>query len=149
MLRVKWMCNWNWPQHGMCSSREIKPRNLPIAGPYSNKHFDCFLEHNINDLGARVARSVECLNMNWTTGWSGSDPRQSRREFSSSLCVQTGSGVCPASYPMGTRGPFPGAKVRPGHNANHSPPSTAKAKNEDELYLFSPQAPPWRVVGQL
>jgi hypothetical protein len=32
------------------------------------------------------------------------------KDFSSSLCVQTGSGAHPASPPMGTGGPFPGAK---------------------------------------
>jgi hypothetical protein len=31
-------------------------------------------------------------------------------DFSSNLCVQTGSGAHPASYPMGTGGPFPGGK---------------------------------------
>jgi hypothetical protein len=36
------------------------------------------------------------------------------KDFSSSLCVQTGSGAHPASCPMGTRGPFPGGKVQPG-----------------------------------
>jgi hypothetical protein len=48
---------------------------------------------------------------------------------------------------MGTGGPFPGGKARPGRDADHS--STAKIKNEYELYLVSPQAPPWRVVGHL
>jgi hypothetical protein len=32
------------------------------------------------------------------------------KDFSSSLCVQTGSGAHPASYTMGTGGPFPGVK---------------------------------------
>jgi hypothetical protein len=32
------------------------------------------------------------------------------REFSSILCVQTGSGAHPASCTMGTGGPFPGVK---------------------------------------
>jgi hypothetical protein len=32
------------------------------------------------------------------------------RDFSSSLCVQTGSGAHPASCTMGTGGPFPGGK---------------------------------------
>jgi hypothetical protein len=41
--------------------------------------------------------------------------------FFSSLCVQTGSGVQPASCTMGTRGPFRGAKARPGRDADHSP----------------------------
>jgi hypothetical protein len=31
-------------------------------------------------------------------------------DFSSSLCVQTGSGSHPASCTMGTGGPFPGGK---------------------------------------
>jgi hypothetical protein len=41
-------------------------------------------------------------------------PQLSWKDFSSSLCVQTGSGAYPASCPVGTRGPFPGAKTRPG-----------------------------------
>jgi hypothetical protein len=41
--------------------------------------------------------------------------------------VQNGSGVHPASYPMGTRGSFPGVK-RPGREADHSPPSSAEVK---------------------
>jgi hypothetical protein len=36
------------------------------------------------------------------------------RDFSSNLCVQTGSGVHPASCTMGTVGPFPGGKARLG-----------------------------------
>jgi hypothetical protein len=51
-------------------------------------------------------------------------------DFSSSPCVQTGSGAHPASYPMGTGGSFPGGKARPGRDADHSPPSSAEIKNE-------------------
>jgi hypothetical protein len=43
------------------------------------------------------------------------------KDFSSSLCVQTGSGVHPASCAMGMEGIFPGGKVRPGRDADHSP----------------------------
>jgi hypothetical protein len=68
-------------------------------------------------------------------------------DFSSSPCVQTGSGAHPASYPVGTGGPFPGGKARPGRDADHSPPSSAEVKNEQELYLLLPHAPPWRVAG--
>jgi hypothetical protein len=50
---------------------------------------------------------------------------------------------------MGTGGPFPGDKARPGRDADHSPPSSAEVKNEEELYLLSPHAPPWHVAGQL
>jgi hypothetical protein len=63
-------------------------------------------------------------------GRSRFDPRQRRRDFLSSLCVQTGSGAHPASNAMGTVGPFPGAKVRPGRDSDHSPPSTAEVENE-------------------
>jgi hypothetical protein len=48
------------------------------------------------------------------------DPRQARKDFSSSLCVQTGSGVHSASCTMGTGGSFPAAKARPGRDADHS-----------------------------
>jgi hypothetical protein len=54
-------------------------------------------------------------------------------DFSSSLCVQTGFGAYPASCPMGT-----GGKARPRRDTNHSPPSSAEVKNEEELYLLSP-----------
>jgi hypothetical protein len=52
------------------------------------------------------------------------------KDFSSILCVQTGSGSHPASCPMGTGGPFPGGKERPGRDADHSPPSSAEDENE-------------------
>jgi hypothetical protein len=64
----------------------------------------------------------------WTTGQSRFDPRQ--EAFFSSLCVQTGSGAHPASCTMGTGGPFPGAKERPGRDTDHSPPSSAEVENE-------------------
>jgi hypothetical protein len=41
-------------------------------------------------------------------------------DFSSSLCIQTSSGAHPASYPAGTGGGgSPGAKARPGRDADH------------------------------
>jgi hypothetical protein len=62
----------------------------------------------------------------------GLDDRGSRvrfpgGDFSLHHRVQNGSGAHPASYPMGTRGSFPGVK-RPGREADHSPPS-AEVKN--------------------
>jgi hypothetical protein len=52
------------------------------------------------------------------------------KDFSSSLCIQTGSGAHPASCTMGTGGPFPGGKERPGRDADHSSPSSAEVVNE-------------------
>jgi hypothetical protein len=50
-------------------------------------------------------------------------------DFSSNLCVQTGSGAHPASCTMGTGGPFPGGKARRGRDADHSPQSSAEVVN--------------------
>jgi hypothetical protein len=52
------------------------------------------------------------------------------KDFSSSLCVQTGSGAHPASCIMGTGSPFPGGKARPGRDADQSPSSSAEVDNE-------------------
>jgi hypothetical protein len=57
-------------------------------------------------------------------------PPTETENFSSSPCIQTGSGAHPAFYPMGTGGSFPGGKARPGRDADHSPPSSAEVKNE-------------------
>jgi hypothetical protein len=46
-------------------------------------------------------------------------------------------------------GSFPGAKARSERDADHSPSSNAEVVNEQELYILSPQAPPWRVAGLL
>jgi hypothetical protein len=65
--------------------------------------------------------------MDWMTGvWSPTEAE----DFSSSLCIQTGSGAHPASCPMGTMGSFAGGKVWLGRDADHSPPSSAEVKNE-------------------
>jgi hypothetical protein len=56
--------------------------------------------------------------------------RSPAEDFSSSLCVQTGSGANSASYTIGTGGPFPGAKARPEGNADHSPASSAEVENK-------------------
>jgi hypothetical protein len=50
---------------------------------------------------------------------------------------------------VGTGCPFPGGKARPGCDADHSPPSSAEVKYEQELYLLSSHVPPWHVAGQL
>jgi hypothetical protein len=52
------------------------------------------------------------------------------KDFSSSLCVQTGSGVHPASCTMGNGGVSLAVKARPGRDADHSPPSSAEVVNE-------------------
>jgi hypothetical protein len=80
--------------------------------------------------GTGVAQSVQCLATDWKTGRSKFDPQQRRKDFSSSLCVQTVSRVHPVSCTTGTGGPFPGSKARPGRDADHSPPASAEVVNE-------------------
>jgi hypothetical protein len=63
--------------------------------------------------------------MIWVSGRPGFDLRQRQRILPSNLCVQTGSGAHPASRTMGT-----GGKAQPGRDADHSPPSSAKVKEE-------------------
>jgi hypothetical protein len=66
----------------------------------------------------------------------GLDDRGSRVRFSLGtgnfslhhLYVQNGSWALPASYPIGTRGSFPGGEQQPGHEADPSPPSSAEVK---------------------
>jgi hypothetical protein len=52
------------------------------------------------------------------------------KDFSFSLCVQTGSGAHPASCAMCTGGPFPVGKARQERDADHSPLSSAQVVNE-------------------
>jgi hypothetical protein len=51
-------------------------------------------------------------------------------DFSSSPCVQTGSGAHPASYPMGTGGPFTGVKHDRGVMLTTHPHLEAEIKYE-------------------
>jgi hypothetical protein len=70
-------------------------------------------------------------------------------DFSSSLCVQTGSEAHPAPCTMGTGDPFPGGKARSGRDADHSPLSSAEVVNEWSYYSSPPQRLQWRVAGLL
>jgi hypothetical protein len=66
-------------------------------------------------------------------GWPddrGSIPGRGEMIFPLASCVQTGSAAHLAYCTMGTGDPFPGAKARPGRDADHSPPSSAEVENE-------------------
>jgi hypothetical protein len=90
-------------------------------------HIINFYERYTYFVGAAVAQAVQCLTTGWTIGVRSPTGAE---DFSSSLCVQTGSEAHLASYPVGTGGPFPGGKARPGHDADHPPPSSAEVKYE-------------------
>jgi hypothetical protein len=61
------------------------------------------------------------------------------KEFSSSLCVQTGSGARPASCTMGTGGPFPGAKRGRGVTLTTHPDLVPRS-GMSRSYISSPQS---------
>jgi hypothetical protein len=58
-------------------------------------------------------------------------------KFSLLHIVQTGPGVHPTSYKMGTRGSFPGVK-RQGREADQSSPTSAEVQENVDLYTHSP-----------
>jgi hypothetical protein len=75
-----------------------------------------------------------------TTGSGGSSSPDRVQKFLLLHIVQTGSGVHPTSYKMGTGGSFPGVKLQ-GREADHSPPTSAEVKNmwnytSTPLYVF-------------
>jgi hypothetical protein len=70
------------------------------------------------------------------------------RDFSSSLCIQTGSGAHPAPCPMGT-----GGKARPGVTLTTHPYLVLRLRTSRSCNPPLPQPPPpppsWHVVGHL
>jgi hypothetical protein len=57
--------------------------------------------------------------------------------FSLLHIVQTGSGVHPTSYKMGTGGSFPGVN-RQGREVDHSPPTSAEVK---KMWIYTSTPP--------
>jgi hypothetical protein len=69
---------------------------------------------------------VKCLTTDWTI--LVQSPAEAKDFFFSH--VQTRFEAHPASYLMCTGVPFPGGKTWPGHDADHSLPSSFEVKNE-------------------
>jgi hypothetical protein len=82
-----------------------------------------------------------CLTTDWTTGVRS--PTEAG-DFSSSLCVQTGSGAHPSFCTMGTGGPFPGVKRGLGVMLTTHPHLVLMLRVSRSYTSFLPQAPPWR-----
>jgi hypothetical protein len=67
------------------------------------------------------------------------------RQSNFSAPAMIGPGAHPASYTMGTMS-IPGVQ-RLEHGINHSPPSSAKVKEREELYLQIPSVALQNVTG--
>jgi hypothetical protein len=78
------------------------------------------------------------------------DPRQRQKDFSSSHCVQTGSGAHPASCTQWVPGVlFPGVKPGRGVTLTTHPNLVPRSRMSRSYTSSLPQAPSRRVVGQL
>jgi hypothetical protein len=75
-------------------------------------------------------------------------PAEAKRIFPVA-CVQIGSGAHPASCKMGTGGHFPGAKARWSVMLITHPHLVPRSRMSRSYTSSPPQAPSWRVVGQL
>jgi hypothetical protein len=62
--------------------------------------------------------------------WKGFRFPAEENYFCPSLCVWTSSELHTASHPIGTWGPFRGAKAQSDRGADNSHPSSAEDKNE-------------------
>jgi hypothetical protein len=113
-----------------CDSRFMNVHYLQLS------HKTCGTGKQLLILNSLTHKSEPCSSVSIVSG-CGLDYRAievrspaEAKDFSSNLCVQTGSGAHPASCTMGTGDPFPGGKARPGRDADHSSPSSAEVDNE-------------------
>jgi hypothetical protein len=72
----------------------------------------------------------EILTTGWTTGRSGFDPRRGQRIFPLTSVSRPALGPTQPSVQWVPGVLSPGAKARPGRDADHSPPSIAEVVNE-------------------
>jgi hypothetical protein len=119
----------------------MKAHSIRFTGAFRRR--DCKLYSNIHRPG--VAQSVQCLTISWTAGVRS--PAEAK-DTSSSPCVQTSSEAHPASYPVGTRGPFPGVKHGRGMTLTTHPHLIPRSITS-RSYTSSPLGACVAVVGRL
>jgi hypothetical protein len=114
-----------------------------IQFPHNIKEYSCSIRSRFVYISLYLGRdgSVGTATRYGLDG-PGIEPRW---EAWFSAPVRTSRGVHPACYTMGT-GSFLRVQ-RPGHGLDHLPPSSAKVKERVEIYLYSPSAPSWPVLG--
>jgi hypothetical protein len=130
-----------------CPQREVLTSEAALPGWHLSKNalLECLLFYQTMSQGSSVSIVTDYGVDNQF------DPLQRQRIF---LLVPAsrpalGPTQSPVQWVLGVL--FPGVKqAQSGHDAaDHSPPFSAEVKNEWELYLIFPHAPPWHVAGQL
>jgi hypothetical protein len=96
-----------------------------------------------SSIRAVIAQSVWCWATGWTIGVLGFDSRRGLGIYLFTTASRTALG--PTQPPIQW---VPGALLlgvkRLERETDHSPPSSAEVKEWVELYLHSPNTPPWR-----
>ncbi|KDR17811.1 Disks large 1 tumor suppressor protein [Zootermopsis nevadensis] len=107
---------------GSESASTYQIRSVPDQPTRARRSFAC--SKKLVEVCSCYAKTP--VEARWTTGVRSPTGAE---DFSSSLCVQTGSGAHPASSTMGT-GILSREQSRPGRDADHIPPSSAEVKEE-------------------
>jgi hypothetical protein len=133
------MCNRSKPDTHNDTSLTIRIGDPTVFLDSVNRwyatHLLPYVASSFRSWGSSVS-IVSDYRLDW-----GSIPQQRQRNFPL-VSVQISYEAHPASYPKGTGSSFPGGKARPGRDADHSLPSSAKVKNEKVLY----SSPHWRCM---
>jgi hypothetical protein len=102
-----------------------------------------YIQYDLFHIRAVIAQSIWRWATGWTIGVLGFDSRWGLGIFLFTTVSRTALG--PTQPPIQW---VPGALSlgvkQPGREADHSPPSSAEVKECAELYLHSPNTPPWR-----
>jgi hypothetical protein len=108
----------------------------------------CRWRQHLRSLGTRrFLLKVSCGGKPWATGWTigvlGFDSRRRLGIFLFITASRTAVGSTQPPIQWVTGALSLGVK-RPGREADHSPPPSAEVKEWVELYLLSPNTPPWQ-----
>jgi hypothetical protein len=113
---------------------------------HTQEHAKLKVHFSIATWHPSTARIVQWYSAGLWAGWLGVRIPPGDGNVSLHHHVQTGSGVHPNSYLMGTRNSFPGGKVARAWSSPliYSPISSVKVQYCVELHFHSSNVPSWR-----
>jgi hypothetical protein len=125
------------------------PLELTGAGPENFSNYVWSIYYGTIIIRSRVSSGSIVSDYGLDDRAIGFRSPAGENDFSSILCVQTGSGAHPAFCPMGTGGPFPRGKAWSERDADHSLHLVPRSWMSWSYTSSPPQAPPRRVAGLL